>query len=115
MRLHSNKLAYLAAVVVLSAVSCGGSESEDMSDQPEKFLGLCSTAMEVHHRETSSFWNANQLEAYENLGPDGLTSYDAAFTYATDVSEIQGVLDGLEWACLFVPQTSVTRWAWEDT
>lgn len=115
MRMPQIKLTSLATVVALFTVACGGSsDSGAISDDPERFLDLCSGAMNVYYDETSTFWNEDQIDAFENLGPDGLTDYDTAFTYSTDVSEMQGVLDGLEWSCLFVPQTAVTRWAWED-
>ena len=97
----------------LFLVSCGGGE-EDLGMKIEGLLIRCTWAMESYETRTGSFWTEGQLQAYGDLGPEGLTSYNDVFMYETGVSEMSGVLDGFGWACLFDPQTLKTNWAWED-
>jgi hypothetical protein len=106
-----------AAVLAFSVnlvISISG-DDEDRDKRREEWLSLCSGAMQQSHTQTSRLWTRGQLEAFDGLRPEGLTSYSDFLTLETGISEMSGVVDGFQWRCRFVPQTSIkTSWVWED-
>lgn len=96
------------------AISVSG-DDDGRDERREEWLSLCSEAMQESHTERSRLWTEGQLEAFDSLGPGGLTSYSNFLTRETNISEMSGVVDGFQWRCRFVPETSLkTSWVWED-